>query len=161
VASSCGAFGAADAAGADEDGVGVGSRADNRCRGCSANSANGYADDVVEWGSDVAAKRAARREAALASRPSLSPPGPAPERLRVATWNLNSLRTRLPAAERFLEWVRPDIVCLQETRAAHPLTRCVPVGVEGAREAALGAIDQGRSVFLGSAALEEITPVVG
>ena len=69
----------------------------------------------------AAAKRAARlerRNAALALRPSLSPPGPAPDRLRVATWNLNSLRARLAAVERFLERVSPDIICLQETKAA-------------------------------------------
>jgi exodeoxyribonuclease III len=56
--------------------------------------------------------------AALALRPSLSPAGPAPERLRVATWNLNSLRARLDGVERFLERVAPDVVCLQETKAA-------------------------------------------
>jgi exodeoxyribonuclease-3 len=64
------------------------------------------------------AARLARRKAALALRPSLSPTGPAPDRLRVATWNLNSLRARLPAVERFLELTRPDVLCLQETKAA-------------------------------------------
>lgn len=66
-------------------------------------------------------KQAARLEwrmAALALRPSMSPTGPAPERLRIATWNLNSLRARLPGVERFLERVAPDIVCLQETKTA-------------------------------------------
>lgn len=50
--------------------------------------------------SESAAKAAARpegRTAALALRPSMSPPGRAHDRLRVATWNLNSLRAR-PAA---------------------------------------------------------------
>ena len=46
------------------------------------------------------------------------PPGPAPDRLRVATWNLNSLKVRLPAVERFLTRTRPDVLCLQETKAA-------------------------------------------
>lgn len=64
------------------------------------------------------AARLQRRMAALALRPSLSPPGPAPERLRIATWNLNSLRARLAGVERFLERVEPDIVCLQETKTA-------------------------------------------
>jgi exodeoxyribonuclease-3 len=64
------------------------------------------------------ADRLARRNAALAARPSLAPPGPVAERLRVATWNLNSLRARLTAVERFLERVHPDVVCLQETKAA-------------------------------------------
>jgi exodeoxyribonuclease-3 len=76
---------------------------------------------VVERTSASAAKRAARlarREAALALRPSMSPPGPAPERLRVATWNINSLRARLPGVERFLERTVPDVLCLQETRTS-------------------------------------------
>jgi exodeoxyribonuclease III len=76
---------------------------------------------MAERESASAAKRAARlerREAALALRPSLSPTGPAPDRLRIATWNLNSLRRRLPGVERFLERVDPDVVCLQETKAA-------------------------------------------
>jgi exodeoxyribonuclease-3 len=37
--------------------------------------------------------------------------------LRIATWNLNSLRARLPAVERFLDRTRPDVLCIQETRA--------------------------------------------
>jgi exodeoxyribonuclease III len=64
------------------------------------------------------AARLERRMAALALRPSMSPTGPAPERLRIATWNINSLRARLVGVERFLERVVPDIVCLQETKAA-------------------------------------------
>lgn len=63
------------------------------------------------------AARLERRQRALALRPSQTPTGPAPERLRVATWNLNSLRARLPAVERFLALVRPDVICLQETKA--------------------------------------------
>jgi exodeoxyribonuclease-3 len=38
--------------------------------------------------------------------------------LRVATWNVNSLKQRMP---RFLPWLderRPDVVCLQETKLA-------------------------------------------
>lgn len=76
---------------------------------------------MTERVSVSAVKRAARserREATLALRASMSPSGPAPERLRVATWNLNSLRPRLGAVERFLERASPDIVCLQETKAA-------------------------------------------
>ena len=47
----------------------------------------------------------------------MSPPGPAPDRLRVATWNLNSLRVRLPAVSRFIDRTEPDVFCLQETKA--------------------------------------------
>lgn len=38
--------------------------------------------------------------------------------MRIATWNVNSLRARLP---RVLEWIddaRPDVLCLQETKLA-------------------------------------------
>jgi exodeoxyribonuclease III len=64
------------------------------------------------------AARLARREAALAARPGMSPTTPAPDQLRLATWNVNSLRVRLPALERFLVRTRPDVLCLQETKAA-------------------------------------------
>jgi exodeoxyribonuclease-3 len=40
--------------------------------------------------------------------------------VRVATWNVNSIKQRLP---RFLPWLderRPDVVCLQETKLAGP-----------------------------------------
>jgi exodeoxyribonuclease-3 len=56
--------------------------------------------------------------AALALRPSMVPMAPAPNRLRLATWNVNSIRTRLAAMQRFLERTRPDVVCLQETKTA-------------------------------------------
>ena len=64
------------------------------------------------------AARLARRTAALELRASLSPTGAAPDgRLRLATWNLNSLKQRLPAVDRFLARARPDVLCLQETKA--------------------------------------------
>lgn len=40
--------------------------------------------------------------------------------LRVATYNVNSVRARLPVLLPWLERVRPDIVCLQETKAQDP-----------------------------------------
>jgi exodeoxyribonuclease-3 len=61
--------------------------------------------------------RTARRLAALEARQTMSPTRPSPERFRVGTWNLNSLRARLPALERFLERVQPDVMCLQETKS--------------------------------------------
>jgi exodeoxyribonuclease-3 len=48
----------------------------------------------------------------------MSPTGPAPDQLRLATWNLNSLRARLAALDRFLARSRPDVLCVQETKAA-------------------------------------------
>ena len=36
--------------------------------------------------------------------------------LRLATWNINSIRQRLDHLARFSDEVRPDVVCLQEIK---------------------------------------------
>jgi exodeoxyribonuclease-3 len=46
----------------------------------------------------------------------MSPSAPAEDRLRIATWNLNSLRARVAGLERLVERARPDVLCLQETK---------------------------------------------
>jgi exodeoxyribonuclease-3 len=38
--------------------------------------------------------------------------------VRIATWNVNSLKARLPKLEGWLADARPDVVCLQETKLA-------------------------------------------
>ncbi len=38
--------------------------------------------------------------------------------MRIATWNVNSLKARLPRVEEWLADVAPDVVCLQETKLA-------------------------------------------
>lgn len=47
-------------------------------------------------------------------------PWPMPK-LRVATWNINSLRLRLPLLERLVAALDPDIICLQETKVPDEL----------------------------------------
>ena len=37
--------------------------------------------------------------------------------MRIATWNVNSLKARLERVEEWLEYARPDVLCLQETKA--------------------------------------------
>ncbi|WP_342587257.1 endonuclease/exonuclease/phosphatase family protein, partial [Hoeflea olei] len=34
----------------------------------------------------------------------------------LTTWNINSVRLRLPLVQHFLETVQPDVLCLQETK---------------------------------------------
>jgi exodeoxyribonuclease-3 len=36
--------------------------------------------------------------------------------MRIATWNVNSLKVRMPRVEEWLGYARPDVVCLQETK---------------------------------------------
>jgi exodeoxyribonuclease-3 len=38
--------------------------------------------------------------------------------VRLATWNVNSLKQRLPRVEAWIEEVQPDILCMQETKLA-------------------------------------------
>src|SRR3954447_26633367 len=38
--------------------------------------------------------------------------------LRIATWNVNSLKARLPRVEEWLATVQPDVLCVQETKLA-------------------------------------------
>jgi exodeoxyribonuclease III len=40
---------------------------------------------------------------------------------RVATWNVNSVRRRLPGLKRLVEVMSPDVICLQETKVVDPL----------------------------------------
>ena len=48
----------------------------------------------------------------------MSPRQPVPDSLRIATWNVNSLRARTDAVARLLTRARPDVLCLQETKAS-------------------------------------------
>ncbi len=43
------------------------------------------------------------------------------QRLRIATWNINSLRLRMPLLTRLTEALDPDVICLQETKVPDEL----------------------------------------
>ena len=36
--------------------------------------------------------------------------------MKIATWNVNSIIARLPHVVRWLEAIRPDVLCMQETK---------------------------------------------
>ena len=36
--------------------------------------------------------------------------------MRIATWNVNSLKVRMPRVEEWLGYARPDVLCMQETK---------------------------------------------
>jgi exodeoxyribonuclease-3 len=53
----------------------------------------------------------------------------------IATWNVNSLKARLPRVEEWLADVQPDVVCLQETKMnqdAFPAEAIAALGYESA-----------------------------
>ena len=41
--------------------------------------------------------------------------------MRIATWNVNSIRTRLGQVKAWLKEESPDLLCLQETKVDDPL----------------------------------------
>ena len=43
--------------------------------------------------------------------------------LRIATWNINSLRLRLPLLKELIAALEPDVICLQETKVPDELFR--------------------------------------
>jgi exodeoxyribonuclease-3 len=55
--------------------------------------------------------------------------------LKITTWNINSVRLRIDLVAKFLKSVRPDVLCLQETKCpdeAFPLKRFKRLGYEHA-----------------------------
>ena len=55
--------------------------------------------------------------------------------MRIATWNVNSLKVRLPRVEEWLACARPDVLCLQETKladAAFPALGFASLGYDSA-----------------------------
>jgi exodeoxyribonuclease-3 len=73
--------------------------------------------------------------------------------LKIATWNVNSLRVRLPHV---LSWVvdnRPDVLCLQETKIVDG-----EFPADEIREAGYQAVFSGQKTYNGVAILSRSTP---
>jgi exodeoxyribonuclease III len=54
-------------------------------------------------------------------------------KLKITTWNINSVRLRIDLVAKFVKAVRPDVLCLQETKCpddAFPLKRFKRLGYE-------------------------------
>jgi exodeoxyribonuclease-3 len=55
--------------------------------------------------------------------------------LKITTWNINSVRLRIDLVAKFIKSVRPDVLCLQETKCpddAFPMKRFQKLGYEHA-----------------------------
>ncbi|MBV8690776.1 MAG: endonuclease/exonuclease/phosphatase family protein, partial [Actinobacteria bacterium] len=55
--------------------------------------------------------------------------------MRIATWNVNSLKARMPRVEEWLGYAQPDVICMQETKltdAAFPTMAFTAMGYESA-----------------------------
>ena len=51
--------------------------------------------------------------------------------MRIATWNVNSLKARMPAVEKWLEKASPDVLMMQETKLANEQVPELPFQVAG------------------------------
>ena len=49
--------------------------------------------------------------------------------MRFATWNVNSLKARLPRVEEFLGYADVDVLCLQETKMSDKTLPSLPTSV--------------------------------
>lgn len=63
--------------------------------------------------------------------PSTSGLGAMNARVKIATWNINSVRLRLPLVLRFLRRHEADVLCLQETKVVNDLFPAAALGKAG------------------------------
>ena len=73
--------------------------------------------------------------------------------MKIATWNVNSVRSRLERLLRWLDRQRPDVVCLQELKAATDQFPYAPL-----RDAGYAASVYGQKTYNGVAILSRTEP---
>jgi len=79
-------------------------------------------------------------------------------RVRLATWNVNSVKARLPRLLEWLEEARPDVLCLQEIKTTTALFPEDEVNKLGYEVAAHGEGRWNGVALLSSVGLENISP---
>ena len=76
--------------------------------------------------------------------------------MRLATWNVNSVQARLPRLLSWLDEVRPDVLCLQETKAPDSGFPAAEVGELGYQAALYGTGRWNGVAILSRAGLDEV-----
>ena len=76
--------------------------------------------------------------------------------MKVATWNVNSIRVRVDRGLRFLERHEPDVVCLQETKVVDEVFPVAAFEEQGWRVTAFGQKTYNGVAFLSREAPEEV-----
>src|SRR5262249_41864633 len=71
---------------------------------------------------------------------------------RLVTWNINSVRPRIAALERFIAAFNPDVLCLQETKVVDENFPLAPLAALGYRPTIL----QGMKSYNGVAILSRL-----
>ena len=78
--------------------------------------------------------------------------------VRIATWNVNSIRQRLPHLLRWLAQVQPDIVCLQEIKCLDEVFPTIEIEAAGYNVATHGQKTFNGVAILSKHPLEDVTP---
>ncbi len=76
--------------------------------------------------------------------------------MRIVTWNVNSVRARLPRLLEFLERVRPDVVCLQETKCLEEVFPLEPIEDAGYSCAVYGQKTYNGVAILAKGRIEDV-----
>ena len=76
--------------------------------------------------------------------------------MRIATWNVNSLKVRLPRVEEWLAYARPDVVCMQETKVADSAFPALAFSALGYESAHHGQGQWNGVAILSRVGLEEV-----
>ena len=71
--------------------------------------------------------------------------------LKIATFNINNIRTRLPNLLAWLAEAKPDVVCLQELKTAHAAFPLAAIEAAG-----YGAVWKGEKTWNGVAILSRV-----
>src|SRR5947209_19704660 len=78
--------------------------------------------------------------------------------MRIATWNVNSIKQRMDNALAWLSERRPDIVCLQETKCVDDAFPRLEIEAAGYNVAVHGQKSFNGVAILSKAPLDEVTP---
>ncbi|MBL8860083.1 MAG: exodeoxyribonuclease III [Planctomycetes bacterium] len=76
--------------------------------------------------------------------------------MQIVTWNVNSVRARLPRVLEFLERVRPDVVCLQETKCLEEQFPYEPIQDAGYQCAVFGQKTYNGVAILAKKRIEDV-----
>jgi exodeoxyribonuclease-3 len=78
--------------------------------------------------------------------------------MRIATWNVNSLIARMPRVEEWIEYARPDVLCMQETKVADAAFPAMTFSALGYESASHGEGRWNGVAIVSRVGLEDVVP---
>ena len=76
----------------------------------------------------------------------------------IATWNVNSLKARMPRVEEWLSRVQPDVLCMQETKLANDKFPTAEIAALGYESAHFGQGQWNGVAIVSKVGLENVLP---